>query len=88
MVHASLEAVFAYLDDFEKLSAHMERPSAMSLGSRMNIAIDERGGRAVGSRIRMAGKVVGTDATTHFAAVDARARLGRLCADLYSPSTR
>jgi hypothetical protein len=58
-VHASLAAAFAYLDDFEKLSAHMERPSAMMLGSQMNIAIDESGGRAVGSRIRMAGKVLG-----------------------------
>lgn len=56
---ASVQAAFDYLDDFRKLSAHMERPSAMMLGSQMQISTDEGGGRVVGSRVRMSGKVMG-----------------------------
>ena len=58
-LNASIEAAFAFLDDFRKLSAHMEKPSAMMLGSAMAIETDERGGRAVGSSVRMRGKVFG-----------------------------
>ena len=54
-----MHAAFDHLDDFKKLSAHMERPSAMMLGSQMQIVTDEGGGRAVGSRVRMNGKVMG-----------------------------
>jgi hypothetical protein len=50
---------FEHLDDFKKLSAHMEQPSAMMLGSQMEIVMDEGGGRTVGSRVRMSGKVMG-----------------------------
>jgi hypothetical protein len=56
---APVEAVFAHLDDFEKLSAHMERSSGMMLGSSMDISTDDRHGRAVGSQIIMRGKVLG-----------------------------
>ena len=55
----SVQAAFEHLDDFRKLSAHMERPSAMMLGSRMEIFTDDSGGRAVGSRVRMSGRVMG-----------------------------
>lgn len=58
-LRTSVQAAFEHLDDFRKLSAHMERPSAMMLGSRMQIFTDGGGGRAVGSRVRMAGKVMG-----------------------------
>ena len=58
-LNASIETAFAYLDDFGKLSAHMEKPSGMMMGSRMTIETDERGGRAVGSRVRMVGKMMG-----------------------------
>ena len=58
-LRASPEAAFDYLDDFRNLSAHMERPSAMMLGSRMEISTDEGGGRTVGSRVRMSGRVLG-----------------------------
>jgi hypothetical protein len=37
----------------------MEQPSAMMLGSQMQIVTDDGGGRAVGSRVRMSGKVIG-----------------------------
>ena len=55
----SVQTAFEYLDDFRKLSAHMERPSVMMLGSRMEIVTDEGGGRTVGSRVRMSGEVMG-----------------------------
>ena len=53
------EAAFAYLDDFRKLSAHMEKSSAMMMGSKMRITADGLDGRAVGSRVRMDGKMLG-----------------------------
>jgi uncharacterized membrane protein len=56
---APAEAAFAYLDDFRKLSAHMESSSTMMVGSSMTIATDELGGRAVGSRVRMHGRMLG-----------------------------
>lgn len=58
-LNAPPETAFAYLDDFKKLSAHMEKSSAMMMGSKMAITIDELGGRAAGSRIRMGGQMLG-----------------------------
>jgi hypothetical protein len=59
VLNAPIAAAFAYLDDFRQLAAHMEKSSGMMLGSRMTIETDERGGRAVGSKVRMAGKMMG-----------------------------
>ena len=56
---APAETAFAYLDDFKKLSSHMERPSAMMMGSKMAITTDALGGRAVGSRVRLEGRMLG-----------------------------
>lgn len=56
---APVERAFAYLDDFEALSAHMEKRSTIMLGSSMSIATDELGGRAVGSKVRMSGRMLG-----------------------------
>jgi uncharacterized membrane protein len=56
---APLDAAFAYLDDFRKLSAHMEKPSGMMMGSKMAIETDVFGGRAIGSKVRMHGKMMG-----------------------------
>lgn len=56
---ATVEQAFAYLDDFKALSAHMEKRSAMMMGSRMSITTDAQGGRAVGSKVRMEGRVLG-----------------------------
>jgi hypothetical protein len=58
-LHTSAGSAFEYLDDFRKLSMHMERGSAMMLGARMGISADDGGGRAVGSHVRMGGKVLG-----------------------------
>ena len=52
-------ALFDYLDDFRKLSAHMEKPSPMMLGSRMTIEMDAGNGRAIGSTVRMSGRMLG-----------------------------
>lgn len=56
---APVEAAFAYLDDFRKLSAHMESSSGMMLGSKMQTETDNAEGRAVGSRVRMRGEALG-----------------------------
>jgi hypothetical protein len=46
--HALLDVpaatAFAYLDDFRRLSAHMERASIMMVGSNMKIETDAAGG--------------------------------------------
>ena len=59
LVEASAEQLFAELDDQERLSAHMMKSSAMMGGSMMRFEFDERRGRAVGSRMRLFGKVLG-----------------------------
>ena len=55
----SVESAFDYLDDFRKLSAHMERPTGMMMGSKMRIETDWQGGRAVGSKVSMRGTIMG-----------------------------
>jgi uncharacterized membrane protein len=59
LLNAPAERAFAYLDDFRALSAHMAKPSAMMLGSKMSVVTDDLGGRAVGSKVRMQGRVLG-----------------------------
>jgi uncharacterized membrane protein len=58
-----LEDAFDYLDDFRKLSSHMESSSGMMLGSKMEISTDGAGGRAVGSHVAMRGRVCGISLT-------------------------
>lgn len=53
------DAVFSYLDDHSRLSAHMSKRSWMMAGSRMALELDAAEGRAVGSRIRLSGRVLG-----------------------------
>lgn len=59
LLDATVERAFAYLDDFKALSGHMEKRSMAMMGSRMRIDTDALGGRAVGSKVRMAGRVLG-----------------------------
>jgi hypothetical protein len=54
-----MEAAFAHLDDFHKLSAHMEQSSGMMMGSKMSIETDTAGGRAIGSVVSMSGRMLG-----------------------------
>lgn len=58
-VNATPDAAFAYLDDFNNLAAHLAKPSAMTVGSKMSIATDVLEGRDVGSRIHMRGRMLG-----------------------------
>ena len=51
--------VFAHLDDHTRLAAHMSRRSWRMGWGRMDLHLDERAGRAVGSRIRLEGRILG-----------------------------
>ena len=59
LVDAPIDQVFAYLDDPNALAAHMGESSMMMAGSRMSIDVDADGGRVVGSKIRMQGRLMG-----------------------------
>ena len=58
-IRATAERVFVHLDDHARLSAHMARRSWRMGWGRMQLQLDERAGRAAGSRIRLAGRVFG-----------------------------
>jgi hypothetical protein len=58
-VRATAELVFAHLDDHARLAAHMNVRSWRMGWSRMNLHVDDREGRAIGSRMRMDGRVLG-----------------------------
>ena len=59
VVPASMDRVFAHIDDHTRLSSHMSESSWMMGGGRMEIGLDADRGRKVGSRIRLAGRVFG-----------------------------
>lgn len=58
-IAASAEALFSHLDDHNRLSSHMSQSSWMMVGSRMDIELDADKGMAVGSRIKLKGRVLG-----------------------------
>src|SRR6266849_11116569 len=51
--------VFAHLDDHTRLAAHMSRRTWRMGWGRLDLHLDERAGRAVGSRIRLEGRILG-----------------------------
>jgi hypothetical protein len=55
----SASEAFAYLDDHRRFSSHMSQSSWRMGGARMEIVLDEQRGQAVGSRIRLTGRVLG-----------------------------
>lgn len=59
VVHANIDRVFAYIDDHERFSSHMNQSSWMMAGSKMKTWVDEEKGQKVGSHIRMEGTVLG-----------------------------
>ena len=59
LVNAPVDQVFAHLDDPKALSAHMGESSMMMMGSRMSTEVDADGGRTIGSKIRMEGRMIG-----------------------------
>lgn len=58
-VTATPAALFAHLDDPLLLSGHMRQPSLAMMGTTMRVGTDALGGKAVGSVIRMEGRVLG-----------------------------
>jgi hypothetical protein len=59
LLQAPAGRVFALLDDHTRLAAHMSRRSWRMGWGRMDLHLDERAGRAVGSRIRLEGRILG-----------------------------
>jgi hypothetical protein len=59
VVGARAQEIFAYLDDQERLGAHMQQRSWMMMGSRMTYEFDALRGRAVGSIIKLSGRILG-----------------------------
>ena len=54
-------SLFARLDDHRRLASHMEKPSWMMAGASMRVETDALQGQAVGSLIRVTGRVLGMD---------------------------
>jgi hypothetical protein len=59
IVDAAPETVCVFVDDHARFSSHMGESSWMMAGSRMSIELDAAQGRAVGSHIRLTGRVLG-----------------------------
>ncbi|MBI5401404.1 SRPBCC family protein [Candidatus Wolfebacteria bacterium] len=56
---AGVAEVFTFLDDHARLSSHMNKPSWMMGGGRVDTSVDAGHGQEVGSHIRMSGKAFG-----------------------------
>ena len=54
-------SLFAHLDDHRRLAGHMEKPSLMMAGATMRVQTDALKGQAVGSLIRITGRVLGVN---------------------------
>jgi hypothetical protein len=59
VVQATAEELFEHLDDHTRLSSHMRESSWAMGGGHMDIGMDANRGRAIGSRISLAGRVFG-----------------------------
>ena len=53
------DEVFAFVDDHSRFASHMSQSSWMMGGGRMLVDVDGAKGQAVGSHIRLSGKVFG-----------------------------
>ena len=58
-IAAPPEEVFSFVDDHARFSSHMNESSWMMGGGRMLVELDEAKGQAVGSHIRLSGRVFG-----------------------------
>ena len=58
-VGTAAHSLFALLDDHRRLAAHMKEPSLMMAGATMRVETDALKGQAVGSLIRVTGRVLG-----------------------------
>lgn len=55
------EEIFSYADDFSKLSSHMNKSSSMMMGGSMKTSVDQADGQAIGSHVRMKGRMMGIE---------------------------
>ena len=60
-VGTDAHSLFALLDDHRRLAGHMEKPSLMMAGATMRVETDALKGQAVGSVIRVTGRVLGVN---------------------------
>ena len=60
-VGADAHRLFAHLDDHRRLTGHMEKRSFMTAGATMRVETDALQGQAVGSLIRITGRVFGVN---------------------------
>ena len=58
-VRVEAQVLFAHLYDHRRLAGHMEKPSLMMAGATMRVETDALKGQAVGSVIRITGRVLG-----------------------------
>ena len=58
-IPAPPQQVFAFADDQSRLSSHMNESPWMMGGGRMSVELDEAKGQAIGSHIRLGGRVFG-----------------------------
>src|SRR5262245_40199558 len=59
VLNAQPNELFAFVDDHVQFSSHMSESSWMMGGGSMSIELDDARGRAIGSHIRMTGRVFG-----------------------------
>ena len=84
-VRAPAERVFAHLDDPLRLAAHMTKRSWMMAGSRMSVETDAGGGRAVGSTVRLHGRVLGIRLELEEAITEREPPLRKICETIAEP---
>lgn len=84
-VQAPADRVFAHIDDHSRLSSHMSEPSWMMGGGRMTIELDEGRGQKVGSRIRLAGKILGVKLSVEEVVTQRRPPLSKTWETVGSP---
>jgi hypothetical protein len=58
-INAKPEEVFVFVDDYSRLSSHMNQSSWMMGGGKMETKVDAGRGQQIGSHITMGGKVFG-----------------------------
>ena len=59
VIPATVEKIFAYIDDHTRLSSHMNKSSLMMGGGKMKTTVDEGQGQKVGSHILLSGTAFG-----------------------------
>lgn len=60
-IPAGAGEIFSYADDFSQLSSHMNKSSSMMMGGSMETSLDAARGQAVGSHVRMKGRMMGIE---------------------------